>query len=170
MLHDWFSAWLREIGGTPCFRIYGRGRTERRWHEIEVFATVRRNLASPWPLWHGVCITWTDSVIAVGDDFAAQLVREQSVFPVSRDFPLTIVGGRLRGGCGVPSCSEILAHEIGHTAQARRLGGFYWPFVGALTLFREGPNWWNHFENDASAQGVFGGIVSGSVRLGEPRR
>ncbi len=43
------------------------------------------------------------------------------------------------------------------------MGLLYWPVVGALTLFREGPHWWNHFENQASEQGQFGGIVNGSV-------
>ena len=62
-----------------------------------------------------------------------------------------------------PSASEILAHECGHTAQARRLGALYLPLGAAFTLFREGPAWYNHFENQASAEGLFGGIVGGSV-------
>jgi hypothetical protein len=32
-----------------------------------------------------------------------------------------------------------------------------------LTLFREGPRWYNFFENQASEAGQFGGIVNGSV-------
>lgn len=28
---------------------------------------------------------------------------------------------------------------------------------------REGQRWWNHFENQASEEGLFGGIVNGSV-------
>lgn len=82
-----------------------------------------------------------------------------------------MAGGRLRdwqrrvaaGASSQASASEVLAHECGHTAQARRLGMFYWPIGGTLTLFREGTHWWNHFENQASAEGLFGGIVSGSV-------
>ncbi len=37
--------------------------------------------------------------------------------------------------------------------------------VGSVTLCREGPHLWNHFENQASEQGLFGGLVSGSVRV-----
>ena len=106
-------------------------------------------------------------MIAVGRDFAAAVLREQRSEPASRDHPLTVAGGRLRQGrqfgAGPASASEVLAHEIGHTAQARRLGLLYWPAVGAVTLFREGPHWWNWFENAASEQGQFGGIVPGSV-------
>ncbi len=59
--------------------------------------------------------------------------------------------------------SEVLAHECGHTWQARWLSLFYWPVGAAVTLCREGPHWWNHFENQASEEGQFGGIVNGSV-------
>jgi hypothetical protein len=163
MLHDWFSSWLRECGGPPCFRIWGRAETERDWRQIDVLATARRNRDSGWPMWAGVCITWTDSVIAVGCDFAEQLLRELAVFAVSRSSPVMIPTGRLRGA-GIPSNCEILAHEIGHTWQARRLGGFYWPLVGALTRFREGSHWWNFFENNASQIGVFGGIIAGTLQ------
>ncbi len=61
------------------------------------------------------------------------------------------------------SASEILAHECGHTWQVLRMGLLYWPVGGAVTLFREGPHWWNFFENQASELGQFGGIVNGSV-------
>src|SRR5436190_1401775 len=64
---------------------------------------------------------------------------------------------------GVALASEVLAHEIGHTGQARRLGIAYWPAGAVLTLWREGPHWWNRFENDASEQGQLGGLVNGSV-------
>jgi hypothetical protein len=39
----------------------------------------------------------------------------------------------------------------------------YWPVGACFTLFREGTHWYNHFENQASETGQFGGIVSGSV-------
>ena len=61
------------------------------------------------------------------------------------------------------SPSEVVAHECGHTGQVRRLGAIYWPVGGALTLFREGPHWYNGFENQASEEGQFGGLVNGSV-------
>jgi hypothetical protein len=32
-----------------------------------------------------------------------------------------------------------------------------------FTLFREGDGWLHAFENDASEQGLFGGIVPGTV-------
>jgi hypothetical protein len=81
-------------------------------------------------------------------------------------------GGRIRdpqrrlasGAAEKARASEVLAHECGHTWQALRLGALYLPFVGALTLFREGRHRWNHFENQASEQGQFGGLVSGSIR------
>jgi hypothetical protein len=91
--------------------------------------------------------------------------------PASREHPVEVAGGRLNdgprrqaaGGPSFPGASEVLAHECGHTWQVRRLGLAYWPVVGAVTLFREGPHWWNHFENQASETGLFGGIVNGSV-------
>ena len=110
-------------------------------------------------------------MIAVGWDFAACVLREQTRDPASRERPVVVAAGRLRdwrrrlaaGASSHPSASEVLAHECGHTGQARRMGFVYWPVGGAVTLFREGPHWWNHFENQASATGQFGGIVSGSV-------
>jgi hypothetical protein len=126
---------------------------------------------SRWPLWRATCITWTDEVIAVGWDFAEAVLREQTAAPASRERPVEVAGGRLcdaqrrqaAGGSSFPGASEVLAHECGHTRQMRRLGLAYWPVVGAVTLFREGPHWWNHFENQASETGLFGGIVNGSV-------
>jgi hypothetical protein len=53
----------------------------------------------------------------------------------------------------------VMAHECGHTAQARRLGMTYLPLVGPVTLCREGNRWWNHWENNASEQGLMGGIA-----------
>lgn len=43
------------------------------------------------------------------------------------------------------------------------VGWLYWPTGALFTLWREGPHWWNHFENQASEQGLFSGIVNGSV-------
>ncbi|HEY1380811.1 MAG TPA: hypothetical protein VGF55_28675 [Gemmataceae bacterium] len=167
MLHNAVSALLRRVGGRPCFRIHGRASYEPDWHVIDVFAEPRRNLASRWPACAGTCITWTANVIAVGWDFAEEVLREQTREPPSRDRPVVVCGGRLRhsrpGACGPPSASEVLAHECGHTGQARRMGVWYWPTGAALTLFREGGRWWNRFENEASATGHFGGIVNGSV-------
>jgi hypothetical protein len=171
MLHDAVSAIVRRLSGPPCFRIYGRAGHERDWRAIDVFATHRRDFASRWPFWAGTCITWTSGVIAVGWDFAASVLREQKRDPASRERPVVVAGGRLRdwerrlaaGASRQPSASEVLAHECGHTAQARRLGFVYWPLGGAVTLFREGRHWWNRFENQASATGQFGGIVGGSV-------
>jgi hypothetical protein len=167
MLHDAVSAALRLLGGRPCFRIYGRAAGEPEWHVIDVFATSRRNLTSRWPHWAGTCITWTADVISVGWDFADFVLREQSREPASRQRPVVVCGGRLRfrrpGECGPPTPSEVLAHECGHTGQARRLGFWYWPLGATFTLFREGEHWRNRFENEASATGQFGGIVNGSV-------
>ena len=49
MLHDLASAWLRYLGGKPCFRIYGKAKTESDWRVIDIFATHRRDqmLAGP---------------------------------------------------------------------------------------------------------------------------
>jgi hypothetical protein len=57
----------------------------------------------------------------------------------------------------------VLAHECGHTWQMLRMGLLYWPVGASVTLFRDGPHWWNRFENQASELGQFGGIVNGSV-------
>ena len=174
MLHDLASAWLRWLGdkgATPCFRIYGKGKSEQSWRVIDVCATHRRDMTSRWSLWRGACITWTDSIIAVGWDFAELLIGEQALEPASREHPVEVIGGRLRspqrrrdaGGGARLSASEVLAHECGHTAQARRLGALYWLIGAAFTRFREGDHWWNCFENQASEMGQFGGIVNGSV-------
>jgi hypothetical protein len=171
MVNQVLSWWLRKLGGRPCFQIYGKSKREIEWRTIHVFATHRRNGDSAWPLWRGTCITWTNDVIAVGWDFAEALLREQAANPASRDRPVEVAGGRLSdwqrrvaaGASSQCSASEVLAHEVGHTAQCLRLSVFYLPVVGSVTLFREGPHWWNHFENDASAHGQFGGIINGSV-------
>ena len=157
--------------GRPAFRIHGRARAEADWRVIDVFATHRRDRDSRWPGFRATCITWTASVIAVGWDFAEDLLREQMAEPASRERPVGVIGGRLNdparrmsaGGEPWPSASEILAHECGHTRQARRLSWLYLPKGALFTLWREGPHWYNAFENEASEQGLFGGIVNGSV-------
>jgi hypothetical protein len=171
MVNAVVTSWLRRMGGTPCFRVYGKARPETTWRTIDVYATHLRDLDSRWPLWKGTCITWSDRVIAVGWDFAEQLLREQVTEPASRERPVEVSGGRIRDlfrreAAGAPSfatASEVLAHECGHTWQAIRLGPAYLLVGAALTLFREGPRPWNRFENQASELGQFGGIVNGSV-------
>jgi hypothetical protein len=98
-------------------------------------------------------------------------MREQAATPASPARPLQVVGGRIRdllrraaaGSPTLATAGEILAHECGHTWQALRLGPVYLPMVGAVTLFGEGARPWNHFENEASEEGLFGGLVAGSV-------
>jgi hypothetical protein len=154
-------------------RVWGRGKRELTWRVVEVHATQWRNVDSrsmPY-LFRGTCIAWTSEIVAVGWDFATALLREQMRWPASREHPVEVLSGRLHnpegrlalGGPIYPTCSEILAHECGHTWQARRMSWLYWPIGAAFTLWREGPNWYNHFENQASAQGLFGGIVTGSI-------
>jgi hypothetical protein len=172
MFNQLATSWFRMLG-RPCFRVYGKARHEKEWRVIEVHATHRRNGDSRWPapLFRGTCITWTDAVIAVGWDFAEAVLREQMHNPASRERPVEVVGGRIRdwprrvaaGGGEQASASEVLAHECGHTEQARRLGPAYLLTGALFTLFREGPHWWNNFENQASEQGRFGGIISGTV-------
>jgi hypothetical protein len=172
MFNPLATAWFRLVG-RPCFRIHGRGRREKSWRIIEVHATHRRDQNSSWPrfLFRGTCITWTSSIIAVGWDFAEEVLREQISKPASRSQPVEVAGGRLRhlqrrsaaGGEPWASSSEVLAHECGHTWQARWLSYLYWPTGAAFTLWREGPHWYNYFENQASESGQFGGIVNGSV-------
>jgi hypothetical protein len=171
MVNTVLTKWLSWLGGEPCFSIYGKARPETDWRTIAVYATHRRDLDSRWPLWRGCCITWTDRVIVVGWDFAASVLREQREEPASRQNPVTVAGGRIRdwrrrtasGASSVATASEILAHECGHTRQALWLGPAYLPLVGAVTLFREGPYPWNRFENEASEQGQFGGLLNDSV-------
>jgi hypothetical protein len=161
------------LGREPCFRIYGKARREAAWRIIDIHATHRRDQDSFWPpyFWRGTCITWTASVIAVGWDFAEEVLREQVTAPASREQPVVVLSGRLRDGlrrqeAGAPAlawASEVLAHECGHTGQAIRLGLLYWPIGGAFTLCREGPHLWNWFENQASEEGQFGGLVNDSV-------
>jgi hypothetical protein len=172
LFNDLATGWFHWLG-RPCFQVYGKARHEQEWHLIEVHATHRRDQDSLWPspFFRGTCITWTAAVIAVGWDFAEQVLREQALAPASREQPVQVAGGRLRdahrrlvgGGRMQVSASEVLAHECGHTGQARKLGFAYWPAGAFFTLFREGSHWWNHFENQASEQGQFGGVVPGSV-------
>lgn len=174
MVDRFVSTWLRYLGGPPAFRIYGRSRREPDWRVLDVYATHRRDGDSRWPLWRGTCVTWTSEVIAVGWDFAEAVLCEQADDPASRENPVEVGGGRIRdlrrrldaGASGLASASEILAHECGHTRQVRQLDIAYWPVVGSVTLFREGPHFWNYFENQASEEGQFGGIVNGSVCFG----
>jgi hypothetical protein len=164
---------FRRLGGVPAFQIYGKARRETAWRVIDIQATSRRDHDSRWPapFWPGTCITWTSSVIAVGWDFALNVYREQSQHPATPEHPLEVAGGRLgnaerrlrAGATSFPSAGEVLAHECGHTAQAVRMGIAYLPTGAVFTLFREGPRLWNWFENAASEQGQFGGIVPGSL-------
>jgi len=173
MFNSLATGWLRWLGGEPCFRIWGKARREKDYRAIDVFASHRRSADSRWPryLYRGTCITWTSHVIAVGWDFAEEVLREQLAEPASREHPVEVAGGRIRdafrradaGGEPWATASEILAHECGHTIQAARLGFLYWPVGASVTLFREGKHFWNRFENQASEQGQFGGIVNGSV-------
>src|SRR5262249_56287461 len=67
-----------------------------------------------------------------------------------------------REAAGAPSwasASEVLAHECGHTRQARRLGWLYLPTGALFTAWGEGERRRNWFENQASAEGRFGGLV-----------
>ncbi len=185
MFHRWATRLLRSLSGRPCFQIYGKARSESAWRIIDVYATPRRDRDSRWPpyLFRGVCITWTTEIIVVGWDFAEEVLRQQRDEPASCEQPVQVAAGRIRdpqrraavGAPPFPRASEVLAHECGHTWQTLRLGLLYWPIGAAFTLFREGPHWWNHFENQASELGQFGGIVRGSVceelmwRLSRPR-
>ncbi len=165
------SRCLRWLGGRPAFRVYGRAKPESEWHVIDVMATARRNATSRWPIFGGTCITWSAAVIVVGWDFAEWVLREQMASPASRERPVRVAGGRLRdgprrgetGGSSFPLASEVLAHECGHTGQARRFGPFYLAIGATFTWWREGRHWWNWFENQASETGEFGGIVTGSI-------
>ena len=47
MIDEFFSAWLHLLGGTPCYRIHGKGRREKTWRTISVYATQRRNEFGP---------------------------------------------------------------------------------------------------------------------------
>jgi hypothetical protein len=164
---------IRLLSGPPCFQVQGKARGESEWRIIGVYATHRRDSDSHWPahLFRGTCITWTAEVIAVGWDFAEEVLREQMNDPASRERPVEPAAGRIGdhlrrasvGASPFASSSEVLAHECGHTWQMLRLGLLYWLIGGAFTLFREGPHWWNRFENQASEIGQFGGIINNSV-------
>lgn len=107
----------------------------------------------------------------MGWDFARALLADPLVWRASREHPLVVAGGSLcnvearlqAGGPACPSKGEVLAHEIGHTYQAKRYPVLYLPIVGAVTALGEGPHFWNYFENQASSEGQFGGIVPGSL-------
>lgn len=144
-----------------AFQVYGKARGEKDWRVIDVLATCRRDADSRWPIWRNACTTWSATRIAIGWTFAGELVREQALRPSTRQQPSEVRGGRLGGRVFSPS--ELMAHECGHTGQARRLGIFYLPFVGSVTRFGEGVGWPHYFENQASEMGLFGGIVPGTL-------
>lgn len=165
--HQFVTTIIRRLSQQPAFRIYGKANYETRWHIIDVFATDRRNTDSRWPFWRGHCITLSANLIAVGWDFAVELVGEQTHRPSSQSEPTEVLRGHKlsrteQNGFELPATS-ILAHECGHTAQARRMGWLFWLVGATFTLFREGPHWWNRFENEASETGQFGGIVPGTL-------
>ncbi|MGH7225308.1 MAG: hypothetical protein ACRELF_18960, partial [Gemmataceae bacterium] len=85
----------RRLGGPPCFQIHGKARVESDWRVIGVHATHRRDSDSRWPAFRGTCITWTAEVIAVGWDFAEDVLREQVSEPASRDRPVEVAVGRI---------------------------------------------------------------------------
>jgi hypothetical protein len=158
-------ALLQALSGPPAFRIYGKGKPESEWRLINVYTNRRRDQSSRWPILRGHCITWSPTVISIGCDFAERLFLEQAAAPASREAPVEVLGGRLRTGRVRPSqplASEVLAHECGHTFQALRLRWRYLGVGAAFTWWREGPHWWNWFENEASALGQFGGMVMGT--------
>ena len=170
MCHDTISNLFRQLAGPPCFRVYGKGLAERDWHVIDVYSTHRRDIDSRWPLFRGTCITWTSSIISVGCDFAEHLLMEQQREPVSREFPATVAGQRIRDSTARAfrplTATEIMAHECGHTCQGRRMGFLYWLIGAMFTQCREGSHFWNRFENQASEIGMFGGFVKeASFRL-----
>jgi hypothetical protein len=110
----------------------------------------------------------------MGWDCARQVLLEQRFAPASRDHPVAVPGGRVRPHLRPPGelqrpalVGEILAHECGHTWQSLRLGWLYLPAGALFTFWREGRHWWNHFENQASAEGLFGGLVNGLRRIDE---
>src|SRR5260370_40377561 len=52
----------------------------------------------PAPFFRGTLITWTAAVIALGRDFAEDILREQRDAPASRERPVEVRGGRLHDG------------------------------------------------------------------------
>ena len=89
MFNELAAAWFRTLGGMPAFRIWGKARQDRQWRKIDVFASHRRDYDSSWPapFFRGTAITWCSEVIAVGWDFAQEVVWEQIAEPASRDHP-----------------------------------------------------------------------------------
>ena len=87
MFHDTISKLFRSVVGPPSFRVYGKGQRESDWHVIDIYTTHRRDMDSRWPLFRGTCITWTSSIISVGCDFAAELIREQLMLRLDQELP-----------------------------------------------------------------------------------
>ena len=95
MLSELVTAWHRRLSGPPGFEIYGKTRRETVWRVIAVYPTHRRDRTSRLPLWRGTCITWTAGVIAVGRDFAATLLQEETAHPTSGAQAIEVGGGRI---------------------------------------------------------------------------
>jgi hypothetical protein len=114
-------------------------------------------------------------LVAVGTEYARELLSDPLLPAITCASPVQVAAGTLRdaerrvaaGASPFPSAAELMAHEIGHTAQARRYRLLYLPLVGAVTRFGEGSRWWNRFENEASAIGQFGGLCDPPTPQGE---
>ena len=77
------------------------------------------------------CITWTAQRHRRRLGLRGERPPRACHRAASRDHPVSAAGGRLpRAAARLPSASEILAHECGHTGQGHRWGGIYWP-IGA---------------------------------------
>lgn len=167
LLRNLTTAWR-----TPAsFQVHGKTLKETSWRLITVQAFPWRNHEGGRFPFRGTCTCWSPSFVAVGLDFAQQLLSDPSVWQITRERPVAVAAQSLSnfekrrraGASARPSHAEVLAHEIGHTLQARRYRLLYLPLVGSVTRFGEGPRWWQRFENEASAVGQFGGILADSV-------
>ena len=167
VLHETVSNVYRSLFGPPCFQVYGKGRFKRDWHIVDVYTSRRRDCGSGWPFFSGTCITWTASVIAVGQDFAEQLLREQSTEPASQGNPVLVEGAAYTTSTAdlppLPSLFPPLRKSWLTNAATPPRPAVWVVFMAdwcQCELFRQGPHWWNRFENEASEIGRFGGIVT----------
>ena len=81
------KAMLRRLSGPPCFQIYGKAQERKPIGTSSAFmrrTAATMNNAAGFSVW-GTCITWTAEVIAVGWDFAEDVLREQVSEPASHN-------------------------------------------------------------------------------------
>jgi RHS repeat-associated protein len=136
--------------------IWGEGIDETQWREITVKAYRLNEAIGKYGTSWAISKNEIHTMKSVIDELRASSCPASRVSPAFDD--LQDAHGRYIPGTGFGSAAEMhIAHEIGHTAQAVKMGPAYLPLVAGTTSFGGVPVL-NHFERNASFRGLYGGI------------